>query len=344
MSSTAFTILYVDDERQNLISFRASFRQEYDILTAQSGTEALARLHDRAQAGQPIDLIITDQRMPGMTGVELLERVLERYPETTRMVLTGYSDVDSIIGAINKGQVNNYITKPWHDRELRLVLRNAQQAHELRRDNQRLTTERNRLLVEAERRQKENLRSQFESLKNQVNPHFLFNCLNALSLLVIKDPPTAETFIYELTDVYRYLLHQRDQTTVALREELDFMESYYFLQRIRFGDSLLLTITIAEGQEECQLPPLALQLLVENAIKHNVVARGRPLRITVRAEGDTLVVENNYQPREEEVESTGIGLKNLRARYQYITNLEPWFGRVDDRFVARLPLLDEVRG
>ncbi|MGB3618114.1 MAG: histidine kinase [Catalinimonas sp.] len=337
-----FTILYVDDERQNLISFRASFRKEYEVLTAGSGPEALEMLAARSQDQRPVDLIITDQRMPGMTGVEVLERVLERHPDTTRMVLTGYSDVDSIIGAINKGKVHNYITKPWNDQELRLVLQNAQQAHELRTENQRLLAERSRLLLEAERQQKESLRSRLESLKSQINPHFLFNCLNALSVLVIKDPPTAEAFIYELTDVYRYLLQQKDQTTVALRQELAFMESYYFLQRIRFGESLQLETTVDETLEECRLPPLALQLLVENAIKHNVVSRDRPLYVTIRAEGNTLLVENNFQPRHEEVESTGIGLKNLRARYRYLTDVAPWFGRVGECFRARLPLLEEA--
>ncbi|SDJ91010.1 Response regulator receiver domain-containing protein [Catalinimonas alkaloidigena] len=334
MSKSPFNILYVDDERHNLFSFHATFRKEYQVFTAQTGQEALELMEQ-----EPIALVITDQRMPGMTGVQLLEKVLEKHPDTVRMVLTGYSDVDSIIAAINKGKVHSYITKPWKLNELEVTIRNALRAYQLEHENRALIKERNRLLVQAERQQKENLLSQFESLKNQINPHFLFNCLNALSLLVLKDPPTAEKFIYKLTDVYRYVLQQKGQTAVPLRQELQFMESYLFLQRIRFGNNLQLEMHVPAEAYACYLPPLALQLLVENAIKHNVVSGEHPLRVTMQVEGNELVIANNLQPREPEGESTGIGLSNLRARYEFITPRLPHFGPEHERFVARLPLL-----
>ncbi|MGB3619511.1 MAG: response regulator, partial [Catalinimonas sp.] len=112
MDSKDFTILYVDDEEQNLISFKATFRRQYNVLTAVSGEEGLAVMRRRH-----VHLILTDQRMPGMTGVQFLERILPEYPDTIRMVLTGFSDIEAIIDAINNGGVFRYITKPWDERE-----------------------------------------------------------------------------------------------------------------------------------------------------------------------------------------------------------------------------------
>ncbi|MCG3155263.1 MAG: hypothetical protein DKINENOH_01865 [bacterium] len=133
MEKKNFTILYVDDEEHNLISFKAVFRREYEIFTALSGEEGLEiiRRHN-------IDLIITDQRMPRMTGIQFLERVLPEYPDTIRMILTGFSDVEAIIGAINTGRVFRYITKPWDENDLRMTIENARQLSELMRNNRAL--------------------------------------------------------------------------------------------------------------------------------------------------------------------------------------------------------------
>ncbi|MDW7693644.1 adenylate/guanylate cyclase domain-containing protein [Flammeovirgaceae bacterium SG7u.111] len=128
-----FTILYVDDEQQNLISFKAAFRREYKILTSLSGTEAIELLKEHE-----VHLIISDQRMPEMTGVQFLEKTLPMYPEAIRMVLTGFSDVEAIIDAINKGKVFRYITKPWDENELRMTIENARQLHSLQQKNKGL--------------------------------------------------------------------------------------------------------------------------------------------------------------------------------------------------------------
>ena len=133
MEKKNFTILYVDDEEQNLISFKAVFRREYNIITSQSGTEALELLMDNH-----VDLIITDQRMPQMTGIQFLEKVIPQYPDTIRMILTGFSDVEAIIGAINNGRVFRYITKPWDENELRMTIENARQLSELQAKNKQL--------------------------------------------------------------------------------------------------------------------------------------------------------------------------------------------------------------
>lgn len=133
MSKKDFTILYVDDERHNLISFKAAFRRDYNILTAQSGQEGIEVMRDNM-----VNLVISDQRMPQMTGVQFLEHILPEYPEAIRMVLTGFSDVEAIIDAINKGQVFRYITKPWNETELRMTIENAKQLFELQQKNKKL--------------------------------------------------------------------------------------------------------------------------------------------------------------------------------------------------------------
>ena len=332
-----YHILYVDDERQNLLAFKATFRKEFVIHTANNGPEAIDILHS-----SPIDLIITDQRMPGMTGVELFEKILPDFPEPIRMVLTGYSDIQSVINAINKGKVYHYITKPWKAKELRLIINNALESYELRKENRKLTEEKNELLLKTERQAKAQILSQYESLKNQVNPHFLFNCLNALASLVHEDPDVAETFTSRLTRVYRYVLDINQEQLVSVEQELTFLESYLFLQETRFGHNLRWKIEVGPKWREMWIPPLSLQLLVENAIKHNIISRHQPLNIQVKVEDDFLVVSNNFQPRNEDVASTGIGLENLRKRYGFLSDRAPEFLQTMEQYIARLPMLEEA--
>jgi adenylate cyclase len=144
--SKDFAILYVDDEQQNLVSFKATFRREYQVHTAIGGQEGLEvlRNHD-------IHLIITDQRMPGMTGVQFLEKTLSEFPDTLRMVLTGYSDVEAVIEVINTGRVFRYITKPWDENELRMTIENARQLYQLQTRNRRLVEELQTKVEEQER-------------------------------------------------------------------------------------------------------------------------------------------------------------------------------------------------
>lgn len=131
-----FSILYVDDEPQNLISFKATFRREYTVFTALGGEEGLEILKSHQ-----VQLIITDQRMPGMTGVQFLERTLADHPDAIRMILTGFSDTDAIIDVINHARIFRYITKPWDEQELRMTIENARQVYKLQRSNKRLLSE-----------------------------------------------------------------------------------------------------------------------------------------------------------------------------------------------------------
>ncbi len=188
--------------------------------------------------------------------------------------------------------------------------------------------------------QKENLQSQFEMLKNQVNPHFLFNSLNILTSLISVEPELAEKFTGQLSKVYRYVLEHRAEDLVKLRTELEFLKSYIFLLTIRFGDKLEVYYDVDEAKLDKKLPPLSLQMLTENAIRHNFFTNRYPLIIDIFADNNNyLNVVNNYQKREQAVESNGIGLSNIANRYSYFTDKQTYFGVEDDKFVAKIPLI-----
>lgn len=314
MEKKDFTILYVDDEVHNLISFNATFRREYKVLTAQGGQEGLNILND-----QDVHLVLSDQRMPEMSGVEFLSQVFHLYPETIRMIITGFSDIDAVIGAINQGGVNRYITKPWDEREMRVTIENARQLFGL---------------------QEENIISQFESLKAQVNPHFLFNSLNVLSSLIFIDQNKASKFVRQLSKVYRYVLEHKDKDTIPIQDELPFIESYIFLLKTRFDQNLVVNLDLPKEVKTRKVAPMVIQLLIENAIKHNIVSKAKPLTLTISRLGDTLTVENNIQLKSSTEVSSGIGLANIKKRYEYLTNKKVEIEQGETRFVVRIPLID----
>ncbi|MEQ8472156.1 MAG: histidine kinase [Marinoscillum sp.] len=190
-------------------------------------------------------------------------------------------------------------------------------------------------LFREEKLKNETLKSKFESLRNQVNPHFLFNSLNVLSGLVHEDQNKAVEFIRKMSDVYRYVLDQRDQELVPLDDELKFFNSYTYLQQIRFGDNLKVEVT---RNGDGMVPPVAMQLLLENAIKHNVVSEARPLTVVVDIQPDVVSVKNNVQEKLSK-DSTGIGLNNLVARYEFLTDRKVVINNDQKTFEVLLPLL-----
>ncbi|MCA0234467.1 MAG: histidine kinase [Bacteroidetes bacterium] len=332
----AYSILYVDDEPDNILAFKAVFRRQYTIFSTQNAEQAIEVLRS-----EPIDLIISDQRMPHTTGVAFFEQIIDEFPDPIRMILTGYSDVQAIIDAINKGKIYHYITKPWKMEELKLVMDKAFEMYSLKRQNQQLEEERNTLLIKTIQQEKNQLLAQFETLKNQLSPHFLFNSMNALASLIATNPQRAIDFTGHFSKVYRSMLEIGGETLISLREELDFVQSFVFLQQMRFGENLQIQIEIPEAQLNTCLPPFALQLLVENAIKHNIISDDKPLTITIRIEEDWLIVRNTLQRRGSTEPSTGIGLKNLAARYAYLVPHKPTFSEIEGQFVARVPLILE---
>jgi sensor histidine kinase YesM len=191
--------------------------------------------------------------------------------------------------------------------------------------------------INEEKLKRENMRSRFESLKSQVNPHFLFNSLNVLTELVYLNQDKAVDFIHQLSAVYRYVLENREHEVVPLEEELAFLEKFFFLQKIRFQEGLAIDIQVQS--KDSQLPPMALQLLVENAIKHNIVSEEQPLHIRIIEKDDYLEVTNNLQIKRLHEPSSGVGLPNIKERYSYLSDKEVFVVRTDTLFMVRLPLL-----
>jgi hypothetical protein len=197
-----------------------------------------------------------------------------------------------------------------------------------------------RAAVDSEKLKKESVKAQYESLKSQVNPHFLFNSLNALTNLVYQDPDKAAKFIKQLSEVYRYVLDTRDKELVDLRQELDFIRSYLFLQQIRFGDKLKVDMNM--NGVDGFVAPLALQMLIENAIKHNIISEEQPLTIELHREEDWLVVTNTLQRKKIlPEESNGLGLENIRSRYAFLSDKKVEVIEQTEKFVVRLPVISE---
>jgi sensor histidine kinase YesM len=192
--------------------------------------------------------------------------------------------------------------------------------------------------VNAERYQKENALAQFESLKSQVDPHFLFNSLNVLTNLVYEDADKSARFIKQLSEVYRYVLETRNKKLVPLSEELKFVNAYLYLQQIRFGNKLVVKNEL--NGKEGMVPPLVLQVLAENAIKHNVISEEHPLTIHLHANDTNVFVENNFQKKEIlKGDSMGIGLDNTKKRYDFLTNEKVKVENLNGKFKVTIPLL-----
>jgi two-component system, LytTR family, sensor kinase len=195
--------------------------------------------------------------------------------------------------------------------------------------------------AEAEELRRINVQAQMQLIKSQINPHFLFNNLNVLSGMVIKDNPDANKFIEEFSKVYRYVLNNQDKELVELQSELDFIHPYLFLLNKRFEQGLRVDINIPDHYKTWHVVPAALQMLIENAIKHNVVSKNKPLHIDIHANGDqTLVVKNNLQLRSMTEPSTRIGLQNIVKRYELISGRSVIIKRTDEIFEVTLPLLN----
>lgn len=185
----------------------------------------------------------------------------------------------------------------------------------------------------------ENLRSQLETLKNQVNPHFLFNSLNTLISIIDEEPEIAKNFTQKLSQVYRYILKAQENDLVELKEELLFSEAYEYMLIIRYSNNLKFIKNIAEKYLTLKLPPLVLQMLVENAIKHNVISAEKPLEVLIFIdETEHLVVQNNFQPKIINVESSKVGLKNIADRFKLLFHKEIIVENTKTYFSVKLPL------
>ena len=194
-------------------------------------------------------------------------------------------------------------------------------------------------LLEVEKYKTESTNAQLQNLKNQLNPHFLFNNLSVLTSLVYKNQDKATAFINELAKVYRYVLDTKNSELVPLQEELDFINHYIYLQKIRFEDSVLFEIKIEESKKSAYLLPMCLQMLVENTIQHNETSQANPLKILIYTENNTLVIENPIKPRSNVADSTKMGLKNIEQRYSFFTDEKVIVSNNGGIFKVILPLI-----
>ena len=196
------------------------------------------------------------------------------------------------------------------------------------------------LQINLAKAEKDRIASQLSALQQKVNPHFMFNSLAVLSELIHQDVDKADEFISEFSNVYRYVLDLNDEPVVTVKQELEFLKSYLFLQKIRFGENLKIEKKLDEKALNAFIPPLSLQLLFENAIKHNQVSKTAPLSIFLKNDNGSLVVENSLNLRGDSVDSKGVGLKNLKEKYRLISEKQPEFFATDEAFVARIPLVN----
>lgn len=203
-----------------------------------------------------------------------------------------------------------------------------------------MLTEQSKLnAIEKEQLIQQNLQNELSALRNQINPHFLFNSLNSLSLLVMEDQKAARTFINKLSFMFRYMLQSKDQDMVCIKEEVRFLESYIHLIKQRYRKNFQAMISIDEKLFHQEIPTLALQILMENAVKHNEISNENPLKVEVFDDEKYIVVRNKIQERTGSVESTHTGLSNLNSRFKLLMNKEIEIYTEDKYFTVKIPIL-----
>jgi two-component system, LytTR family, sensor kinase len=193
-------------------------------------------------------------------------------------------------------------------------------------------------MIHAGKLKTEMMAYKYESLRNQINPHFLFNSFNVLSDLVYADQAMAVKFINQLSELFRYVLDSRDKELVPLKDELEFMHSYIYLLKTRFEEKLNLSIDLQAAPDEL-IVPMTLQMLVENAVKHNEVSEAFPLQIRIRRNGSCLEVENSLREKKVGEDSKNTGLKNIIQQFSYFTDSQVEVKNEDGKFLVRIPLL-----
>jgi sensor histidine kinase YesM len=191
--------------------------------------------------------------------------------------------------------------------------------------------------INIEKIKREHVSSQYEALKNQVNPHFLFNSLNALSSLVYDHPDRAIEFINRLSDVYRYVLDSKDKEAVPVNEELDFVRAYSFLLKTRYEDNIEIEFDVTA--QEGYVPPMSIQMLLENVVKHNEISDEHPMRINIKEKDSYIFITNRLHLKEKNTEMSGIGLENIKSRYSILTDRSVQINQTNHEFVVGLPIL-----
>ncbi len=193
--------------------------------------------------------------------------------------------------------------------------------------------------AENERLKRNQLENQLLQLKAQLNPHFLFNSFNTLKAMVEEKDENSVEYIIKLSEVYRYLIENAESHLVTIRDELKIANAYFFMLKSRFEDNINLEIDLTQEDSERRIPSMSLQLLIENAVKHNIISRARPLKIKISADQNYLLIQNNFQPKRTVEQSTKIGLKNLDNRCNILVNKSLSVRQSDTDFLVKIPVL-----
>lgn len=195
--------------------------------------------------------------------------------------------------------------------------------------------------LNSEQFQKETIKAELTTLKNHLDPHFLFNNLNILSSLISKDKELSQNYLEKFADVYRNILQSSKEELVTLNDELCFIASYLYLLEIRFEDTIQTFIDVETQDHKKFIPPLTLQMLIENAIKHNVISELRPLKIHISSQNGFISIKNNYQPKKLEIRNSNrSGLENIKKRYSYFTDKQVQVFQNTDSFIVKIPLVE----
>lgn len=186
----------------------------------------------------------------------------------------------------------------------------------------------------------ENERYKYNQLKNQINPHFLFNSFNVLNeMLYIEKPEKSSEYVSALSDFYRYVLANQEHETVLLREELDFIEHYISILTIRYSNNLIVDISVKDSDLEKRVVPMTMQILIENAAKHNIISNDQQLKINIESDEDYIIVSNKINLRMDKIDSTGIGLNNLIETYRLFSNKKVEIINDNSNFIVKVPLI-----
>jgi len=197
------------------------------------------------------------------------------------------------------------------------------------------------ITLELEQMRNDNLAAQYELLKQQINPHFLFNSLNTLKSMVDNQEPEAAGYIIKLSNFYRYTLESRKSDLITLKEEMNIVDAFIYLQKARFANGFEFINQLEADAENTLLPPFSLQLLLENCLKHNIVSEENPLQIRLYSENGWLILENQVQLKSGDHHSLGVGLENIRLRYQHLTEQQVVVQQSETLFTIKLPMIYE---
>ncbi|MVM41719.1 hypothetical protein GO730_35335 [Spirosoma sp. HMF3257] len=282
--------------------------------------------------------------------IELNRYVLTNRSYRPRLSLAGWYGLNFLLFLVLTGLFVAFAVLPWYSERPILVVGSTYfrtffvWLTTLLIGNFLTVLKQNRLMqAENEQLRQQSLQAQLDALRAQLNPHFLFNSLNALSALIHQDGPKSQQYLTKLSQVLRYSLQVNQQTLVPFADEMQFTSAYAYLLTIRFGSNLLIDNQLP-NDALWEIPPMSLQLLIENAVKHNVVSSSRPLAISLAVDpaGQYLVVRNACQPKLESADGMGSGLANLDSRFRLLAGKPIQIVRTDDEFSVHLPIISTI--